>query len=49
MSAIQKGKYRHYKGHLYEVTGTAHHSETLEDIAVTSSGSASSQALPFSP
>ncbi len=32
--SIQKGKYRHYKGHLYEVTGTARHSETLEDIVM---------------
>ncbi len=23
--SIQKGKYRHYKGNLYEVTGTARH------------------------
>jgi hypothetical protein len=34
MSAIQKGKYRHYKGHLYEVTGTARHAETLEDMVI---------------
>lgn len=31
---IQKGKYRHYKGHLYEVIGTARHSESLEDMVV---------------
>ncbi|MFY7842633.1 MAG: GNAT family N-acetyltransferase [Rhabdochlamydiaceae bacterium] len=34
MSTIQKGKYRHYKGHLYEVTGTARHCETLEDMVI---------------
>jgi GNAT superfamily N-acetyltransferase len=34
MSALQKGKYRHYKGHLYEVTGTARHCETLEDMVI---------------
>lgn len=34
MTIIKKGKYRHYKGHLYEVTGTARHSETLEDMVI---------------
>ena len=34
MSTIQKGKYLHYKGHLYEVTGTARHSETLKDMVI---------------
>lgn len=34
MNTIQKGKYRHYKGDLYEVTGTAHYSETLEDMVI---------------
>ena len=28
------GTYRHYKGNLYEVTGFAVHSETLEDMVV---------------
>lgn len=32
--SIQKGKYRHYKGNLYEVTGTARHSETLENMVI---------------
>jgi hypothetical protein len=27
-------KYRHYKGHEYEVVGVAHHSETLEELVV---------------
>ena len=28
------GKYQHYKGKCYEVLGTAHHSETLEELVV---------------
>jgi len=31
---IKKGKYRHYKGHLYKVVGLARHSETLEWMVV---------------
>ncbi len=31
---IKLGKYRHYKGDLYEVIGAAHHSETLEPLVV---------------
>ena len=31
---LQPGKYRHYKGGLYEVIGTARHSETLEEMVV---------------
>ena len=31
---IPFGKYRHYKGNLYEVVGFATHSETLEDMVV---------------
>lgn len=29
-----KGKYRHYKGKLYEVIGTARDSETLQEMVV---------------
>jgi len=29
-----KGRYRHYKGNEYEVTGMAKHSETEEDLIV---------------
>ncbi len=31
---IKLGKYRHYKGNLYEVLSLARHSETLEDMVV---------------
>ena len=31
---IEKGKYRHFKGNLYEVVDMAIHSETLEKMVV---------------
>ena len=31
---LKPGKYRHYKGKLYEVLGIAQHSETLEKLVV---------------
>ena len=34
MTIIPKGKYRHYKGQLYEVIDVARHSETLEELVV---------------
>ena len=30
----QPGKYRHYKGNLYELIGVAYHSESLEPMVV---------------
>ena len=33
-TSLQPGYYRHYKGNLYEVIGTARHSETEELMAV---------------
>jgi hypothetical protein len=34
LPAVPPGLYRHYKGGLYEVLGTARHSETLEPMVV---------------
>jgi hypothetical protein len=34
MNAPQPGKYRHYKGNLYEVIGPVRHSETLETLVL---------------
>lgn len=31
---MQLGKYRHYKGHEYEVLGVVRHSETLEEMVL---------------
>jgi hypothetical protein len=34
MNDIAIGRYRHYKGNLYEVLGVARHSETAEQLVV---------------
>ena len=34
MSEIKLGKYRHFKGNMYEVIGIAKNSETLEEMVV---------------
>ncbi len=31
---VKRGIYRHYKGKRYAVLGTAHHSETLQELVV---------------
>lgn len=33
-SAVQPGRYRHYKGNEYTVLGTARHSESMEELVV---------------
>ena len=34
MNTIKKGKYRHFKGNLYEVIDVARHSENLEPMVI---------------
>ena len=34
LHAVPPGRYRHYKGNEYEVTGVARHSETFEPMVV---------------
>ena len=34
MESVKPGRYRHYKGAEYQVTGTARHSETEEPLVV---------------
>jgi hypothetical protein len=34
INEVQLGKYRHFKGYLYELIEVAHHSESQEPVAV---------------
>lgn len=34
LPALAPGRYRHYKGHDYDVVGVARHSETLEAVVI---------------
>jgi hypothetical protein len=34
LPAVPVGRYRHYKGNLYELVGAVRHSETLEPLAL---------------
>ena len=34
MSEVEPGRYRHFKGQLYEVIGTARHSESDEEFVL---------------
>ena len=38
MTAVQPGRYRHYKGNEYTVLGTALHSETREELVLYRQG-----------
>lgn len=34
MQEVKKGRYRHFKGNMYELLGFAKNSETLEDMVI---------------